>query len=153
MSEGFKRELVALRNTANDLLLKDNVGANVVGKARNRIRRSLLVVLCIVVGVTVGDGFSDTFLTFVSTALTILVGLFITALIFSFDKFYKEPVGELDSEQKIWDTKSYNYSKRFAFITGYTIVLSIFALILLTLNAAYSGLFKVNVMQLQLRVD
>lgn len=95
------------------------------------------------------DGFSESFISFVSSVLSILVGLFITALIFSFDKFY-EPSGKEnpDSRIKLWDTQAYNYAKKFAFITSYTIVLSIFTLVLLVVNTLFQKETQMNVFEL-----
>ncbi len=84
------------------------------------------------------DGFSESFVSFVSAVLSILVGLFITALIFSFDKFY-EPTNEENpnSRIKLWETQAHNYAKKFAYITSYTITLSIFTLVLLVVSALF----------------
>lgn len=94
------------------------------------------------------DGFSDSFVSYVSSVLSILVGLFITALIFSFDKFY-EPNNEEhpDSRIKLWDTQAYNYAKKFAYITSYTIVLSIFTLVLLVVSTLFQAETKLNIFE------
>lgn len=92
------------------------------------------------------DGFSSDFVAYASSVLSILVGLFITALIFSFDKFYK-PQDNLeiaDSKSKLWDKQAYNYAKKFAYITGYTIVLSIFTLALLAISALFKEVTTLN---------
>lgn len=100
------------------------------------------------------DGFSQNFVSFVSSVLSILVGLFITALIFSFDKFY-EPSNEENpnSRIKLWETQAHNYAKKFAYITSYTIVLSIFTLVLLAASALFDNVTQLNVYNLTFCYD
>lgn len=100
------------------------------------------------------DGFNDSFVSYISSSLSILVGLFITALIFSFDKFY-EPSKEKNpnSRIKLWDTQAYNYAKKFAYITSYTIVLSIFTLIILVLSALFKKETQLNFFELSVCIE
>lgn len=95
------------------------------------------------------SGFSESFVSYVSSVLSILVGLFITALIFSFDKFY-EPNNEenLNSRLKIWETQAYNYAKKFAYITSYTIVISVFTLVLIAISALFEKETQLKVLKL-----
>ena len=95
------------------------------------------------------NGFSESFVSYVSSVLSILVGLFITALIFSFDKFY-EPSNEENpnSRIKLWETQAHNYAKKFAYITSYTIVLSIFTLVLLAVSALFENSTQLTVFNL-----
>jgi len=95
------------------------------------------------------NGFGESFVSYVSSVLSILVGLFITALIFSFDKFY-EPNNEENpnSRIKLWETQAHNYAKKFAYITSYTIVLSIFTLVLLAVSALFEEETQLNVFNL-----
>lgn len=89
-----------------------------------------LFLLCVL-----NNGFSEKFIDLISSSLSIVIGLFITALIFSFDKFYEKPKSEnIDSRQKLWDKQDFNYSKIFAYVTGHTIIISIFVLILIVPN-------------------
>jgi hypothetical protein len=94
------------------------------------------------------NGFGESFVSYVSSVLSILVGLFITALIFSFDKFY-EPSNEENpnSRIKLWETQAHNYAKKFAYITSYTIVLSIFTLVLLAVSALFENETQLNVFE------
>jgi|SRR5699024_2621804 len=100
------------------------------------------------------NGFSESFVSYVSSVLSILVGLFITALIFSFDKFY-EPSNEENpnSRIKLWETQAHNYAKKFAYITSYTIVLSIFTLVLLAVSALFETASQLNVLNLSFCVE
>jgi len=116
-------------------------------------------------------GFNQDFISFSSTVLSILIGLFITALIFALDKFY-EPIEEnvrdldiiiteseetkdykmsiknvldLNSQKKLWNIQAYNFIKKFTYLTGYNIVLSIYTLLLLSLNTLFSNLMQANI--------
>lgn len=91
------------------------------------------------------DGFSASFVSFSSKTLAIFIGLFMTAIIFSFNKFYEHSEKEEpNSTEKLWDTQSYNYSKQFAYITSYNIVLCIFVIIALSFNALFEKPLSVN---------
>lgn len=100
------------------------------------------------------NGFSSDFISYVSDVLSIIVGLFITALIFSFDKFY-EPTKEdnPDSRIKLWDVQAYNYAKKFAYITSYTIVLSVFTLVVLAVSTLFQKATSTNISSLTLSND
>jgi hypothetical protein len=99
------------------------------------------------------SGFSDSFVGYISSVLSILVGLFITALIFSFDKFYEPSHGEnSNSRINLWETQAYNYAKKFAYLTSYTIVLSVFTLVFLSLSALFKET-QLNVFQLSFCVE
>lgn len=106
-------------------------------------------IVSIVLVLLLKNGFSESFVSYVSSVLSILVGLFITALIFSFDKFY-EPSNEENpnSRIKLWETQAHNYAKKFAYITSYTIVLSIFTLVLLAVSALFEKPTQLNICSL-----
>lgn len=109
----------------------------------------IFIIISAVLVYLLKNGFSDSFVSYVSSVLSILVGLFITALIFSFDKFY-EPSNEenLNSRIKLWETQAHNYAKKFAYITSYTIVLSIFTLVILVASALFEKPTQLNVFNL-----
>jgi hypothetical protein len=96
------------------------------------------------------NGFSEDFVSYTSSSLSIIVGLFITAMIFSFDKFYQpiEDVSVANSRDKQWNIQAYNYSKKFAYITGYTIVLSVYALVFLSISALFKEESSLDVIAL-----
>ncbi|KQM45841.1 hypothetical protein [Chryseobacterium sp. Leaf201] len=100
-------------------------------------------------------GFSEKFIEFITSSLSILVGLFITALIFSFDKFYEQSKSENPtSREKLWDKQDFNYSKIYAYVTGYTIIISIFILILIVPNTLdlYNMNFNLNELEFSLKI-
>ncbi|MBN2894005.1 MAG: hypothetical protein JXL97_19200 [Bacteroidales bacterium] len=109
----------------------------------------VFIIISIVLVCLLKNGFSESFVSYVSSVLSILVGLFITALIFSFDKFY-EPSNEENpnSRIKLWETQAHNYAKKFAYITSYTIVLSIFTLVILVASALFEKTTQLNVFNL-----
>jgi hypothetical protein len=108
-------------------------------------RRIVCMSLSIGLVIFIEDGFSSNFISYASTVLSVLIGLFISAMIFSFDKFYKRiDLSTANATEKLWDTQSYNYSKQFAYITGYNIVMSIFAIALLTISALFEKPMSIN---------
>lgn len=114
----------------------------------------IFVIISAVLVCLLKNGFSDSFVSYVSSVLSILVGLFITALIFSFDKFY-EPSNDdnPNSRIKLWETQAHNYAKKFAYITSYTIVLSIFTLVILVASALFEKTTQLNVFNLTFCFD
>lgn len=114
----------------------------------------VFIIISVVLVCLLKNGFSESFVSYVSSVLSILVGLFITALIFSFDKFY-EPSNEENpnSRIKLWETQAHNYAKKFAYITSYTIVLSIFTLVILVVSALFEKTTQLNVFNLTFCFD
>lgn len=113
-------------------------------------------IICLVISIGtllfLKGGFNSDFISYASSMLSIFVGLFITALIFSFDKFYKTEGSEkiensedlLNSKQAVWEKQAFNYSKQFGYIVGYNIILCIFTLILLSLSFLFNDLMSVD---------
>ncbi|QBA22300.1 hypothetical protein EU348_14285 [Chryseobacterium indologenes] len=111
---------------------------------------SFHIVLTLLALYILEKGFSEKFIDFITSSLSILVGLFITALIFSFDKFYEQSQSKNPtSREKLWDIQDFNYSKIYAYVTGYTIIISIFILILIVPNTLelYNMSFNLNDLQ------
>jgi hypothetical protein len=92
------------------------------------------------------NGFSDSFVEYISNALSILIGLFLTAIIFSLDKFYeKKDLKNVSSVEKILDIQAYNYTKQFTYITGYSIILCVFTLVLLSFSSLFASLANIDI--------
>jgi hypothetical protein len=92
------------------------------------------------------NGFPENFVDYMSNALSILIGLFSTAIIFSFDKFYeKKDLSKASSTEKVIDRQSYNYTKQFVYITGYSIILCAFTLVFLSFSSLFSSLANINI--------
>lgn len=128
-------------------------------------------IISIITIIFLKNGFSEIFINYAGTILSILIGLFITALIFSFDKFYpkerkikynvhpvkrdidkqyiieEEEKENLSSTEKLLDTQAYNYTKQFSYITGYNIILCIYVLLLLAINSLFEESMSINVFQ------
>jgi hypothetical protein len=84
------------------------------------------------------SGFSESFINFCACMLSIFIGLFISALLFAFDKIglNKEdknipPKRQASAEELLKDKQEYNFAKQFIYILGYNVILCTFVLILL----------------------
>jgi len=148
MSLSFK-DLRELRQQAN-FLGRSNINGETDNSvtAKYGVRTGFLIV-AIILFYWLPGGLNDTFISFASSVLAILVGLFITALVFSFDKFY-QPKGldTASSADKLSDTQGYNYTKKFAYVTGHTIMLCMWTLILLGIALLFPTETKLNIFEL-----
>lgn len=140
--------LKILFKQSNRLERTDNNGKIYNSFKEKYLVRIILFILSISIIYFLKKGFTNDFVSLISSVLSILVGLFITALIFSFDKFYEPSKSEdKNSRIKVWETQAYNYAKRFAFITSKTIVLSIFTLTALVLSSLFPFQFNINIFE------
>jgi hypothetical protein len=135
-----------LRKCALELERKDINNQDAISFFAKNQRRivcaipSLLLIWCL------KNGFPENFVDYMSNALSILIGLFSTAIIFSFDKFYeKKDLTDASSTEKVIDKQSYNYTKQFVYITGYSIILCVFTLVLLSFSSLFSLLANINI--------
>lgn len=152
MSLKLTKYLVELRKEANRLKRTDinnKVDDTFYAKYFKII---IFLIICGISIIILNKGYNKEFLGYISSILSILVGLFITALIFSFDKFY-DPIQEENpnSRTKLWDKQDYNYSKKFSYITAYTIVLSIFTLVMLVPNILFESFINLDLNSLTLQ--
>lgn len=147
MSLKLRTYLKELRQEAHRLERTDinnRVDDSFLGRNRRRIicmLPSLLLVICL------KTGFNDLFVNYASTALSILIGLFTTAIIFILDKYRPADTQNQNSRQKLQDTQAFNYTKQFSYITGYNIVLCVFTLVLLSLSALFPNIFGINIFE------
>lgn len=140
-----------LKTKAIEYEQKDINGNTSVGFVKKNARKIISFFVSIVLLFLLKKGFPEIFISYVSTILSIFIGLFITALIFSFDKFYiKEDLSKANSQDKVIDIQSFNFSKQFSFLTGYNILLSILTLILLSLNTLFPELSSINIFEYEL---
>lgn len=96
-------------------------------------RQAIFVLISIVLFFVSIDGFSERLLEYCVSALSILIGLFITVLVFVSEiipnrETSNENTSAIDRTKKI---QLFNYYKRFSFMIGRTTVLSIFCLIII----------------------
>lgn len=115
---------------------------------KRHLRKILGVLFSISIIFQLKNGFNNEFIQYATTILSVFIGLFATALIFSFDRFYKKfEEKELEKATvslKLYQIKSYNFSKKFAYITGYNILLSIISISLLLLSVLFKKFFSIN---------
>lgn len=148
MSLELKKYLMLLRQNAS-VLERTNIN-NVVDNSFTA-KYSWRIAFLSISGALVffsKKGFNADFVSFLSSLLSIFIGLFTTALIFSFDKFTEDKSGKSDISNAriaLWSKQAYNYAKKFAFITGYTIVLSVFSLCLLFISSLFPNLEEINI--------
>ncbi|NRF37602.1 hypothetical protein [Pedobacter foliorum] len=149
----LSKYLKILRGKANSFERTD-INGNIDNTFRAKyLVRILRALLSLIITWLLKTGFSSDFVSFASSVLSIFVGLFITALIFSFDKFYEanSNLEQANSRDKLWEMQAYNYSKKFAYITSYTIVQSIFALVLITVSALFKEEMALDISKLDFR--
>lgn len=149
MSQNLNKYLKILKSESNRLERTDiNNKLDDSAKAKY-LNKFIFVILSITITCLLSEGFSEVFISFVSSILAILVGLFITALIFSFDKFH-EPVNDefANARIKLWEKQAFNYAKKFAYVTSRTIVLSIYTLIIISISALFKNTMNLNVHKL-----
>lgn len=140
-----------LKKKAIEYEQKDINGKTSVGFRERYARKLISSIVALILIVLLKTGFSDTFISYVSTILSIFIGLFITALIFSFDKFYvKKDLTKANAQEKLMDVQSFNFSKQFSYVTGYNIILSIFTLVLLSINTLFPEISSINIFQYEL---
>ena len=147
MSLGLSKYLKDLRNEAHRFERTDiNNKVSTSFWSRNQ-RRILCLIPTIAMLFFLKEGFSTDFVMYASTALSILIGLFTTAIIFIVDKYRPIENENPNSREKLHNNQAYNYTKQFANITGYNIVLCVFALVALAFSALFEKLFSMNICQ------
>jgi hypothetical protein len=140
-----------LKKKAIEYEQKDINGKTSVSFRERYARKLISSFVALILILLLKTGFSDTFISYVSTILSIFIGLFITALIFSFDKFYvKKDLTKANAQEKLMDVQSFNFSKQFSYVTGYNIILSIFTLVLLSINTLFPEISSINIFQYEL---
>jgi len=134
-----------LRNKALELERRDINNKEATSFFGKHQRRIFCIIPSVLLVSFLKAGFPDGFIEYVSSVLAILIGLFSTAIIFSFDKFYeKKDLTTASSIEKLIDTQSYNYTKQFTYITGYSIILCLFSLVLLSFSFLFSDFASVD---------
>ena len=117
---------------------------------------------------TLSEGFSNEFLQFGASILSIFIGLFLTALVFALDKFYIPTNNNLgdykldvdengmnrnievsidkiefqNAQDKLWQKQSLYYVQKFNVLVGKSVIVGIWALALICLNVMYHGFFS-----------
>lgn len=140
--------LTDLRKEANKWERTDINGLEDISFNAKWFLKFLFLIISVLFLYILNDGFPHFFVDFASKTLAIIVGLFMTAVIFSFNKFYepikKENIEIASAVEKLNDTNDFNYSKQFAYITSYNVVLCLFVLAALSLNTLFENSMNVN---------
>lgn len=126
--------------------------------------------LSFIVLLTLPAGYNNDFLQLGASILAILIGLFLTALVFALDKFYIPPrkkdgdyrletiendqtrsmeisVEEIvyeNAQEKLWQKQSLYYVQKFNVLVGKNVIVGIWALALICTYVMYFQLFSVN---------
>lgn len=137
---------------------------------RRNCRFLLAYPLTIFVLFSLSEGYNNEFLQLGASILSILIGLFLTALVFALDKFYipsKKKSGDYkldlteneqirnieisidevvfeNAREKLWQKQSFYYVQKFNVLVGKSVLVSIWALVLICINVMYSSFFSVN---------
>lgn len=138
---------------------------------RRNCRYLLAYPLTIGVVLSLPTGYNNEFLQLGASILAILIGLFLTALVFALDKFYapsKKRNGDFkieltesektrnielqideilfeNAKEKLWQKKSYFYVQKFNVLVGKSVIVGIWALCLICLNVMYFGFFTTDI--------
>ena len=142
-----------IKNIKNKAIKYESLDANGDNIDRYQIVLKRVVIWSIAVvllssGLT---GVSDRFINFTGCILSIFIGLFITALLFAFDKI---GIKQEKENQKISpkainilkDTQEYNFAKQCIYILGYNVILCTFVLILILFCVCFDSLMSFNLL-------
>jgi hypothetical protein len=151
MQRKLSKYLIELRQNANRWERIDINGDEDASFGAKYLKKFIFFLISIVFTYKLNEGFPHFFVDFSSKTLAIIVGLFMTAIIFSFNKFYepikKEEQEKADATEKLNDTQDFNYAKQFAYITSYNVVLCLFVLAALSLNTLFENSMSINLHQ------
>lgn len=125
----------------------------------------------VIVLLSLPTGYNNAFLQLGASILAILIGLFLTALVFALDKFYVPPkkmskdfkiditesdrtrnvelsVDEIHFEsarEKMWQKKSFYYVQKFNVLVGKSVIVGVWALGLICIYVIYFNFFATNI--------
>lgn len=153
---------------------RDNEVLDINNKRKPFIRRNGRYLIAIPFAIftlcTLHNGYNNEFLQLGASILAILIGLFITALVFALDKFYSPhknkkgdyklgvfennqtrnieiSVDELyfeNANEKLWQKQSLYYVQKFNVLVGKSVIVGIWALALICLNVLYADFFSID---------
>ncbi len=149
-------------------------------KKKSFIKRNFRYLFSIVVSFllvfTITSGYSNDFLQLSASILSILIGLFITALVFALDKFYiprNNNVGDYNVEikekeetknieisidkitnenanDKLWQKQSLYYVQKFNVLVGKSVIVGVMALALICINVIFLDFFSIDISDYEL---
>ncbi len=127
--------------------------------------------LSFIVLLTLPAGYNNDFLQLGASILAILIGLFLTALVFALDKFYipsKKKSGDFkldlkennqtrnielsineivfeNAREKLWQKQSFYFVQKFNVLVGKSVIVGIWALAMICIYVMFSKFFAVNI--------
>lgn len=112
---------------------RKDINGQEVKRSKIITREILFIILSFLLLIVSRNGFSDKLLEYGVSALSILIGLFITILVFVSDKIPIKSANDKNSSAKEQATEKqiYNFYKQFSFMIGRTTILAIYCLILI----------------------
>lgn len=145
------------------------------GSIKSCFSKNFRIILGVIIStsllVLVPSGYDDSFLQLVTTIVSIFIGLFLTALVFALDKFYKpnqckigdysleiwhedqpnkyelslDEIKHLNAQEKKFQKQSYRYLKQFVVLIGKCVVVSIWTLTLVCLYVIFVDYFRIDI--------
>ena len=127
--------------------------------------------LSFIVLLTLPEGYNNDFLQLGASILAILIGLFLTALVFALDKFYipsKKKNGDFkldlkennqtrnlelsineivyeNAREKLWQKQSFYYVQKFNVLVGKSVIVGIWALVMICVYVMFFRFFATNI--------
>ena len=144
-------------------------------KKKSFIRRNsrylFSIPLCLMFVILLTSGYSNDFLQLSASILSILIGLFITALVFALDKFYtprnnnlgdynleikdKEEIKNIEisidkitnenANEMLWQKQSLYYVQKFNVLVGKSVIVGVMALALICINVMFLDFFSIDI--------
>ena len=166
----YKTFLGYIYGEARQSEIKD-INGNMKSPFFKNCRIILGIIISIGLLVLVPSGYDDSFLQLVTTIVSIFIGLFLTALVFALDKFYKpnlckigdynleilhedqlskyelslDEIKHLNAQEKYFQKQSYRYLKQFVVLIGKCVVVSIWTLALVCLYVIFVDYFRIDI--------
>lgn len=148
MYEELIKHLIFLHKKAIEYESKD-INGNTIPLRKRFLKDLLFVSFSIITIINIPKGFSDEFIDYVKDILAIFVGLFLTALIFAYEKLGNIIVEDdnikMSSQDRVRNIQEYNYSKKFLYALGYNVILCTITLLLLFINILFSNVISIDV--------
>ena len=169
-SKTYKTFLGYVYGEARQSEIKD-INGNIKSPFFKNCRIILGIIISIGLLVLVPIGYDDSFLQLVTTIVSIFIGLFLTALVFALDKFYKpnlckigdynleilhedqlsiyelslDEIKHLNAQEKYFQKQSYRYLKQFVVLIGKCVIVSIWTLVLVCLYVIFFDYFRIDI--------
>ena len=154
---------------------RESEALDINNKRKSFIRRNgrylCAIPFAIFVLCTLHKGYNNEFLQLGASILAILIGLFLTALVFALDKFYSphknikrdyrldvseneqtrnieisvDEIAFENAREKLWQKQSLYYVQKFNVLVGKSVIVGVWALALICLNVMYMDFFNIDI--------